>query len=700
MATKKINFIQKELFFLFWFLFFSIDARTVNDPKYPFHPAVNLTLTSSSLPIVVINLDAAMASKAEDRRVQASMKIIWNSSGAMNIINDTEHIDYEGKIGIKYRGNSSYASSDKKPFSVRTEDGNGSKKKESLLGMAKDEDWALLAPYNDKSLIRDMLIFDLMRGTFDYTPYGQYCEVVLNGIYQGIYILCARVRQGSNRIDIDKPTADDGMGVTGGYLLEIDRNDDPGFYSDMKVKDLRENFLNVSPFYNFKYPDLEDMTPAQTGYIKSHVAEMENAIAGAGFKDPQNGYRNYIDTTSVMNFIIAQEIAKNIDGYRLSTPLYKYPDSIDKRFKFSIWDFNISMGNADYMHGWSAEGWAFNNNRFTDGNLVPWFFKRILQDEAFYTNLKNKWREYRTDRLSDEHILATIDSLTTHLNEGHARNFSVWPRFGQYVWPQYYIASSWADEVEYLKSWLLKRTSWIDSQWLEESPNMLPNADMEAAPDKKSGEAILSEWTTSGNVGLSTLNNRSGKYALSIHSNSNAFQIITELTPGLYTLKAWVKTQQSPNAYLYLKYHNNRSGSNQLRQDIANNQDYHLIEIKDIEVTNNFAELGFVAQYAVGDVRLWVDDVEWKKQTDPSHTPVIQSDPNTFSIIADRNAMSLTIRMNAPYTTGQTVTITDMSGKRIFTAKTNTDRMTVNNVFVRNHIYIVTVGNSSKKFVF
>jgi hypothetical protein len=695
LRTAKYGFI------LLLFSFAVQNIGAVNDPKYPYHPATNLSFTTSSLPIVIINLDAVMANKGEDRRISASMKVIWNRSGGINSVNDTENIDYEGKIGIKYRGNSSYQLSDKKPFSVRTEDGNGSKKKESILGMGKDEDWAFLAPFSDKSLIRDMLTFNLMQGTFDYTPSGRYCELVLNNVYQGIYIVTARVRQGSNRVDLKKPTADDGVGVTGGYLLEIDRNDAPGFYSNRNVKDLRENDINLKPYFNYKYPDEEDMTPAQINYIKNQVKAMENAVAGNDFRNVQTGYRNYIDVGSIINFMITQELTKNVDGYRLSTPMYKYSDDIDKRFKFSIWDFNISMGNADYMHGWSTEGWVFNNNRFSEGNLVPWFFKRLLQDETFYSNLKETWAEYRTLRLSNENILATIDSLTAHLNEAQVRNFTVWPRFGQYVWPNYYIASSWTDEITYLKNWLLKRIDWIDSQWLENFPNLVPNPGMEAAPLKRNGDASLSEWTTSGNVSLSNQNKHSGTFAMSIRSNSTANQVITELIPGLYTFKAWVKTQGDPGASLYLKYHRNRAGTDQIRETIEADRNYYLIEINNIEVTNNFMEIGFVTQNNPGDLRLWVDDIELKRQMNPSEIVSVGKDENAVQLFTDRDALTLTISINSQLLRNYPeIAVYDLMGNKIYATRMNTSSITIKNRFIRHQVYFVKIGTINKKIIF
>ena len=142
------------------------------DPKgfYPNHPNINTPFSASSLPIVIIELSERIANKEADTRTLASMKIIWNRSGGENKVTDTGNYNYNGSVEIKYRGNTSYQFSPKKPFALRLRTASGSKNPQSILGMGSDDDWALLAPYNDKSMIRDMLTYTLMQGTLDYVP--------------------------------------------------------------------------------------------------------------------------------------------------------------------------------------------------------------------------------------------------------------------------------------------------------------------------------------------------------------------------------------------------------------------------------------------------------------------------------------------------------------------------------------------------
>jgi len=689
---------------LFLIINSGISSYAIYDPKYPAHPDVELSVTSSNLPLVLITLDERMANKEEDKRVSATMKIIWNKNGERNNLTDTDNYDYNGKIGIKYRGNSSYWNSDKKPFALRIQDENGKKKKASILGMGEDEDWALLAPYTDKSMIRDVLLFDLMRGSLEYVPTGKFCEVFLNDVYQGVYIMTARVRQGPNRINIKAPDSDTGDGVTGGYHLEIDRNDgDPGFFGVVYPMDpWGVHMAKGASYYQMKYPDWEDLTEAQKSYIKERVWNMERSIAGDNFKDPKTGYRAYLDTLSLADYYIAQEIVKNIDGYRLSTPLYKDKDSVDPRFKFSIWDFNISMGNADYYDGWSTEGWIWNNTRFSDDNQVPAMFKRILEDEVFREGLKKRWTEHRQTRLSDKEVAHKTDSLIALLNEAQERNFRVWPRFGRYVWPNYYVASSWNNEIEHLKSWLNKRIDWIDSQWtVDKVENLVPNGRFEAAGNRGfSSEIKLSEWSWYGNSYITNDYVASGDYSLTLYIHTSAWQVISELSPGTYTLSAWVKTLNDPNAYMYLRQTKGSVTQGYLRQDIRANTEFYQVVFDNLELDGKAIEIGFATgSSSTGNARLWVDDVVLTKQDKAvSNTPIVKT-MGEADIQVDRNQLLLIANV-AEDQLGQPLEIFEITGRKLFAKKITNQQTIVSNIFQPNMIYIVRIGGKAQKVAF
>ena len=81
-----------------------------------------VVIDSTNMPIVWIDVDGATIQR--DDYVSARMKIIHNGQGQLNygdtIAHPGQHIDYEGYIALRYRGNSSYSLSDKKPYQFRT----------------------------------------------------------------------------------------------------------------------------------------------------------------------------------------------------------------------------------------------------------------------------------------------------------------------------------------------------------------------------------------------------------------------------------------------------------------------------------------------------------------------------------------------------------------------------------------------------
>ena len=77
----------------------------------------DVELTSTNLPIVWIDVDGEYIDRYE--RITARMKIIHNGDGLLNWADTVAHpgqtIDYEGYVALRYRGSSSFGSSDKKP---------------------------------------------------------------------------------------------------------------------------------------------------------------------------------------------------------------------------------------------------------------------------------------------------------------------------------------------------------------------------------------------------------------------------------------------------------------------------------------------------------------------------------------------------------------------------------------------------------
>ena len=454
----------------------------------------NVTIDKTNLPIVFINVKGEEILK--DNYILAQMKIIYNGEGNVTYGDTIAHphqtVDYEGYIALKYRGNSSFSSSDKKPFAFRTlatnvlPDYGGTKQKVKILGMGKDNRWATIAPWCDRSMMRDILTFELARPWMDFTPHGRFCEMVIDGTYYGISILMERVSEGKNRLNLDDPGSDGGD-LTGDYLVQIDRSDSPyypsKYYPWSSLSGGEETNKTIK--YQYSFPEQEDFTSLPAGAqvaLQNEIKKMEDSFASSDYANKDTGYSKYIDVTSFIDYMLATELAMNIDGYRLSTNLYKYSTThaqnsgLDSRWKMTLWDFNIAYGNANYYDGATTNQWqyAFNQRANEDTEHVPFYWYKMLNDTSYVNQLKVRWAAYRKGSYSDEHLTATIDSLANLITSGGAlqRNEQAWQMFSRTggIWPCPYYPADYTAEIAYLKNWMTKRVAFMDKKLINTVP--------------------------------------------------------------------------------------------------------------------------------------------------------------------------------------------------------------------------------------
>jgi len=91
--------------------------------------------------------------------------------------------------------------------------------------MPAESDWVLNASYNDRTFMRDVLAHDLGIRMGLLGSRTRYVELVINDVYQGVYILMEKIKKGKYRVPISDlhPTENTGDNLTGGYLMKIDK---------------------------------------------------------------------------------------------------------------------------------------------------------------------------------------------------------------------------------------------------------------------------------------------------------------------------------------------------------------------------------------------------------------------------------------------------------------------------------------------
>lgn len=431
-----------------------------------FSPAAAQTFQSSNLPIVIINTNGFNI--LDEPKVTVDMKIIDNGPGKRNNVTDVANV-YNGKVAIELRGSSSRVLFPKKQYAVELRNAAGADTAVSLLGLPAEEDWVLSAPYNDKTLMRDVLAYKLGRSMGRYAPRTKYCELVLNGNYQGVYFLNEKIKRDKNRVNISslEPNEISGDDLTGGYIIKLDKVDGssgPGFVSEFPPR----SAVNKKITFQYEYPKWDEIVPQQKTYIANFISQFERALAGSSFADPDQGYAKYIDVNSFVDFLIMNELTKNVDGYRLSSFFYKQKDSQGgKLFAGPIWDFNLGFGNANYCTSGEPSGFVYSEfNRLcpNDTWLIPFWWEQLFRDANFAKKVSERWVSLRNGKFSTASIHAYIDSVAAVLNqESQQRNFQTWPVMNSYVWPNFYVGPSFEAEVNWLKGWIGQRTTWLDA---------------------------------------------------------------------------------------------------------------------------------------------------------------------------------------------------------------------------------------------
>jgi hypothetical protein len=406
-------------------------------------------------------------------------------SGRASITSPT--VDFQGRGGTHVRGSSS-AGFAQKQYSWEAWDNEGRDKNVSMLGMPEDSDWVIYAPYDDKALIRNYLIYSraLALAGSNFGVRTRFCEVFFNqeagqpvsySDYRGVYVLMEKIKITKDRVNLAKLnslTTDPAM-ITGGYIMKIDR----GAIGDSEADGLRSH-------------DPQNWNSAQQGYLQGFLNSVDSALGLLNTDSSSTAYQAYIDRDSFIDNQWFVEIAKQIDGYRLSN--YMYKDRNGKLFQGPIWDYNLSLSNANYLDGWIPTGWYYP----LVGEDDRWYTPLHKHTTGAYPYELRHWDRYwelRRGLFSTTSMLGEINAEVATLLNGdltpvtsnmpplppaqenavrrHYRKwnqvlgYDIWPNAPGYAQRIYFNSPNGnptTGEVDFMKDWLTQRFNWIDNQ--------------------------------------------------------------------------------------------------------------------------------------------------------------------------------------------------------------------------------------------
>ena len=383
----------------------------------------------TNLPTVSIHTKDGVIPPDKEHQIVSQLTIISD--------NGTKLLSEPGTT--RERGNAS-REFPKKPYRIKFD-----KKQHVLDAPAKAKKWTLINNYGDKTLMRNLLAFELSKRLgMPYTPYGTAVDVLLNGEYKGCYQLCDQIQVHKKRVNVTemKPEDNDGIAVTGGYLVEVDA------YADRENSWFRSNSRNP---VTIKSPGEDSITVNQRNYIRAYFNQMENDLD------------RYVDKNTFLRHFLVGDLSGNTDTY-WSLFMYKERDD-DIMYTGPVWDFDIAFDN-DYRTYpvCNKSDYVYRSGGSCAGTMKQMVDILVSQNAESQAKLLEIWDQARRTNLTEESLVAFIDQLEADLDASQQLNFMRWPILNTKVHMNPKAWGSYKAEVENVRRFMKERLTWMDKR--------------------------------------------------------------------------------------------------------------------------------------------------------------------------------------------------------------------------------------------
>ncbi|MDR1194555.1 MAG: CotH kinase family protein, partial [Peptococcaceae bacterium] len=373
---------------------------------------VERTLLDTGLPVIYIDTRGGREITSREEYLSAGVEIRSDNP-------DHSLKRANGADQIRGRGNSSW-NNPKKSYRLRFGE------KISLFGYPPARNWVLLAEYRSPTLLQNVIAFELgHRFALPFTNHYVPVEVVINGRYNGTYILTEHVQVGEGRVDIDEGT---------GFLVEMDMyyDEEPKFTTEL----LELPIMIKSP------EDLAD--PAGYDFIAETFRRLEEALTDSAF--PTNAYKDLIDTDNLADYLLINDILMNFE-LQVPASVYLYKEADGKLRLGPLWDFDCGYGyegdNVTFFREY--EGRLPNFYR-RDGYIGQAFFQRFFDDPSFVAQYRERWNEKYPELLD---IGPFIETMLGQLAAAQELNNRRWHSVDLAAENQL-LLTWWRDRIAYL----------------------------------------------------------------------------------------------------------------------------------------------------------------------------------------------------------------------------------------------------------
>lgn len=363
---------------------------------------------------------------------------VHNINALITIVNEKGNKVQTDSGTVRLRGNKSLTFP-KKPYRIKF-----NKKQKVLDAPAKAKKWTLINNYGDKTLMRNLLAFELSRCLgMPYTPYGKSVDVVLNGEYKGNYQLCDHVDVNKNRVNLDEtiPEGEESSPATA-FLIEADAratSEDCWFMSD------RNTPMTVH------YPDADEITPAQKQYIE----DCYNAL--------EENWISYLDLNTFIGHFLVGELSGNTDTY-WSTYMYKQRMD-NKIYVGPVWDFDIAFENDQRTYPINSKtDYVYRSGGSCTGYMKEFVDNIVIRHAGAKAEILKAWAKARESSINEEHLVDYINKQEENLQESQTLNFMRWPIMNELVHENKIIWGSYAAEVQNVRRYITERLTWMDKK--------------------------------------------------------------------------------------------------------------------------------------------------------------------------------------------------------------------------------------------
>lgn len=350
---------------------------------------------------------------------------------------------------LRIRGNTSRRFP-KSPYALEFVDDKGEKRSISVMGMDAHHEWVLNGPILDKSLVRNYMWYNISGELMDYAPHVRFCEVLVNGQYEGVYLMAESITGGKDcRLNLSSSVKNARFT---GYLLRYDRPTEADLETVRDIYTYSERMFQTPQDIAIRYPGKQKLTEAMAKNIELDYSAFEKALFSFDYDSEKYGYEQWINVDSFVDYYLINEFTKNLDAGSYSTYIYK---EVGGKFKLCVWDFNNACDN--YQEEQVGPQGFFMNER-------AWYFM-LMKDPQFVQRVQKRYKELRQSYFSQEYLTGYIDQVLEFLGPAITRNNERWKEeiagWGGLM-PAERNLHSHEEAVEQLKEWLIHRGRWMD----------------------------------------------------------------------------------------------------------------------------------------------------------------------------------------------------------------------------------------------